>query len=241
ALWPHIVFPHHSSYDLCAFAGFAASGAAWLPTVKELFSRGDKVADLEVAVFDNRGIGQSSCPSSKTQYTTDIMAADALALMDHLGWRKAHVVGHSMGAMIASRLTLQAPGRVASLTLISTTGGGKEAIPLNVRALVAGLKGAFARGRTFDPVKRAKADLAFHFSPKLLKTRDPVTGRSVRDLLVEEYVAVSKVCTRGVGPGIVEVGPLTTARVRGRKGSSLPPCRSAVYCSGYAIHELSGP
>ncbi|GIL66225.1 hypothetical protein Vafri_19758 [Volvox africanus] len=172
--------------------GFAASGAAWLPTVKELFSRGDKVADLEVAVFDNRGIGQSSCPSSKTQYTTDIMAADALALMDHLGWRKAHVVGHSMGAMIASRLTLQAPGRVASLTLISTTGGGKEAIPLNVRALVAGLKGAFARGRTFDPVKRAKADLAFHFSPKLLKTRDPVTGRSVRDLLVEEYVAVSK-------------------------------------------------
>ncbi|GLI63481.1 hypothetical protein VaNZ11_006458 [Volvox africanus] len=172
--------------------GFAACGAAWLPTVKELFLRGDKVADLEVAVFDNRGIGQSSCPSSKTHYTTDIMAADALALMDHLGWCKAHVVGHSMGAMIAARLSLLAPERVASLTLISTTGGGMEAIPLNVRALLAGLKGAFSRGRTFDPVKRAKVDLTFHFSPKLLKTQDPTTGRSVRDLLVDDYVAVSK-------------------------------------------------
>ncbi|GIL91824.1 hypothetical protein Vretifemale_19411 [Volvox reticuliferus] len=187
-----LALSHHSTYGLCQYAGFGAGGAAWLPTVKELFLRGDKVADLEVTVFDNRGIGHSSCPSSKIHYTTDIMAADALALMDHLGWRKAHVVGHSMGAMIASRLTLLAPGRVASLTLISTTGGGREAIPLNPRALLVGLKGAFSRGRTFDPVKRAEVDLAFHFSPKLLKTRDPVTGRSVRDLLVDEYVATSK-------------------------------------------------
>ncbi|GIM02448.1 hypothetical protein Vretimale_7304, partial [Volvox reticuliferus] len=80
-----LALSHHSTYGLCQYAGFGAGGAAWLPTVKELFLRGDKVADLEVTVFDNRGIGHSSCPSSKIHYTTDIMAADALALMVRVG------------------------------------------------------------------------------------------------------------------------------------------------------------
>jgi pimeloyl-ACP methyl ester carboxylesterase len=57
------------------------------------------------------------------------MAKDALALMDHLGWNNTHVVGHSMGGMIACKLGAMAPERVVSLALISTTGGGYECLP----------------------------------------------------------------------------------------------------------------
>lgn len=51
---------------------------------------------VEVCAFDNRGMGRSSVPTKRSEYTTMIMAKDAIALMDQLGWRKAHVFGHSM-------------------------------------------------------------------------------------------------------------------------------------------------
>ena len=55
---------------------------------------------------------------------------------EHLGWsREVHVVGHSMGAMIATRLAALAPGKLASLTLISTTSGGFQIIPRSWRAV----------------------------------------------------------------------------------------------------------
>lgn len=48
---------------------------------------------------------------------------------DHLGWGKVHLVGHSMGAMIAAKLAVLAPHRVESLLLVSPTGGGFQAVP----------------------------------------------------------------------------------------------------------------
>ncbi|KAF8400248.1 hypothetical protein HHK36_013545 [Tetracentron sinense] len=60
---------------------------------------------------------------------TTIMAKDAIALMDHLGGRKAHVFGHSMGefrnlrAMIACKLAAIVPDRILSLALLNVTGG----------------------------------------------------------------------------------------------------------------------
>src|ERR671921_749232 len=59
-------------------------------------------------------------------YTLSDMAGDALAVLDGLGIERAHVVGASMGGMIAQVLTLEHPDRVRSLTSIMSTTGASD-------------------------------------------------------------------------------------------------------------------
>jgi len=80
----------------------------------------------EAVLWDNRGTGDSATPEGP--YTVDQMAADLGAVMDDAGIGSAHVVGASMGGMIAQRFAL-ADDRVASLTLLCTTPGGPKAVP----------------------------------------------------------------------------------------------------------------
>lgn len=68
--------------------------------------------------FDNRDIGKSQ--RATAPYTAADMARDALAVLDASGFQKAHVIGHSMGGMIAQELALAAPQRVNRLVLANT-------------------------------------------------------------------------------------------------------------------------
>ncbi|KAJ3412506.1 hypothetical protein HDV05_000644 [Chytridiales sp. JEL 0842] len=75
--------------------------------------------EFSVCIFDNRGSGLSSVPEGR--YKTCEMAMDVVDLLDHLGWQKFHLVGLSMGGMIAQELAYAHPKRLLSLTLESTT------------------------------------------------------------------------------------------------------------------------
>lgn len=92
--------------------GYAAS-------LELLASLGDSLAvDHQVIAFDVRGFGQSTKFARPNDFGR-AMADDVIRLLDYLHIRRAHLVGHSMGALIAANVAERYPGRVASATLIA--------------------------------------------------------------------------------------------------------------------------
>jgi pimeloyl-ACP methyl ester carboxylesterase len=83
--------------------------------------------------FDNRGIGDSQLVGQGL--SAGQMANDTLALMNHVGWNSAHVMGHSFGGLIALQLTLENPARIRSLSLLCSFARGSEVGHLSTRML----------------------------------------------------------------------------------------------------------
>ncbi|HWQ16795.1 MAG TPA: alpha/beta hydrolase [Sulfolobales archaeon] len=84
----------------------------------------DLSRDHMVIAFDNRGVGKSDKP--QYPYTMDLFAEDLKAVLDNLGVASAHILGVSMGGMIAQQFALKYPERVRSLILVATHHGGKD-------------------------------------------------------------------------------------------------------------------
>jgi 3-oxoadipate enol-lactonase len=92
--------------------GLAGDSMSWMGQLKT-FSR-----HFRCIAVDNRDVGQSTYVNA--EYTIRDIAQDLIGLCSHLGLGPAHVVGVSMGGMIAQEMALEAPDRVASLVLVNT-------------------------------------------------------------------------------------------------------------------------
>lgn len=84
-------------------------------------------------MFDNRGAGRSDAPD--IDYSIRMFADDTAKLMDNLTMQKAHVLGISMGGMIAQEFVLAYPERVEKLVLCSTNCGASQSVPPAPRVL----------------------------------------------------------------------------------------------------------
>ena len=121
-------------------------------------------------IFDNRGIARTSDPGGS--FSTRDMAADTVALMEAVGIDKAHVLGYSMGGMIAQEMALTHPQKVHGLILVSTDCG----ISLRIKAKPE-FSGLFTEMIRLGTNEAKQAAAACLFSKQTLETRPDIIQR----------------------------------------------------------------
>lgn len=171
--------------------GVGVTGEGWRLQVREL----EKT--FQTLTFDNRGLARSS--SVQGPITIEAMAQDAQALMDEAGWSSAHVVGHSMGGVIAQQLALDCPERVRSLSLLCTFARGKDALRVTPWILWMTLRTRIgsrrARRRAFLAMLFPKTYLNQKDSDELAREVGEIIGRDLADqppVMMKQVLALGR-------------------------------------------------
>ncbi len=156
--------------------GLGMRGRVWGETGVRLARRG-----FAVLTMDNRGVGESQTP--RRPWTTATMADDAVEILDAEGVARAHVVGASLGGMIAQQVALRHPDRTAGLVLVSTTGGFPRVDLVPPTAILGLLNLMVARGREGPPEDRVRTTL------ELIASKEFAQGLDLADPRMEAMVA----------------------------------------------------
>lgn len=104
---------HGSGPPLLMIAGMSSDSKSWQFVVKQLGKH------YRLIIFDNRGCGRTT--NYTEAFTIKDLAEDANALLAYLDIKKANVIGHSMGGMIAQELALTHPEIIENLILASSS------------------------------------------------------------------------------------------------------------------------
>ncbi len=113
---------HGDGFPLVMIMGLGGFSAAWDKYIINHFSK-----KFKVIIFDNRGAGNSDAPEGT--YSIEMLAGDTAGLMTALNVSRAHILGLSMGGMIAMEFALRYPEKVEKLILCCTSGGASRFIP----------------------------------------------------------------------------------------------------------------
>jgi 3-oxoadipate enol-lactonase len=152
---------HGSGAPLLLIHGLGYARWGWEPVLPRLAER------LDVILFDNRGIGESDSPPGP--YTAREMAEDAVQVLDEAGVERAHVVGTSLGGMVAQELALAHPERVDRLVLACTTPGGPKAHPMPQQTVA-----LMAEAGTLEPAVALRRFVENALAPKTVTAQSPV-------------------------------------------------------------------
>jgi len=182
--------------------GVGLMGSAWRPQIDEL------ARTFRTITPDNRGIGASTILSGAL--SIEAMAEDALAVMDAEGINLFHVVGHSMGGLIAQEVALRAPARVKSLSLLCTFLHGRQGARMTPSMIWAGL-----RTRLGSRAMRRKAFLELVVPTSFLEVRgaaalgDELARMFGRDLAEQPPIILKQVRAMGSYDASARLGALS--------------------------------
>ena len=171
--------------------GVGLPGIGWLPQIEALRDR------FTVIAVDNRGVGGSA--GGPDPLTIETMAADAAAIIEQERIDRVHVMGHSMGGLIALRLALMSPSRISSLVLACTFADGAEPTRFSWKMAALGLRcrigtRAMRRNAMLEMIL-PEHELQRHDRARLAAELEPLFGRDLADqppILMRQLRAMSR-------------------------------------------------
>ena len=156
--------------------GVGVIGKGWQPQVEGLKDR------FTLISIDNRGIGQSTAPTAPT---IEEMAADVIAVADAEHLERFHLVGHSMGGVIAQHLALTAPSRILSLALLCTFLKGRQGTMIAPAMLLTAIRSRVGtrrmRRRAFVELVMPREFIATQDRERLSADLGELFGRDLAD------------------------------------------------------------
>lgn len=200
--------------------GVGLHGDGWRPQIDGLSHR------YRCLSFDNRGMGESQ-PLGSVPFTIEQMAEDVGVLMDAMKWDSAHIVGHSMGGLIALQFALSARARVKSLSLLCTFARGRDGIRFSLNMLWTGLRTRIGTRR-----QRRRAFLEIVMPAELLSTIDkdamavelaPLFGHDLAEQPAIAMKQLSAMQAYNATPKLKELKGLPTLVMTGAHDLIAPP------------------
>lgn len=157
---------HGRGEPLILAAGMGADHRSWFPQTRE-FKR-----HFTVITFDGRGIGKTDRPSGLYSFGT--LAADVIGLLDHLSLDRAHILGESLGGIVAQEVAIGYPRRVMKLILANTSVGRGVDMQVHPALMKAYGGPEGATEATFDPSKvnvgkAMRAMIALSFNSRIYR------------------------------------------------------------------------
>lgn len=193
--------PHWRRPWLVLIQGMGFDRSGWQPVLRKLCRR------FRVVLVDNRGTGRSDAPDGPFRVAD--MAGDVVAVLDAAGIRRAHVLGASLGGMVAQALAADHPDRVRGLVLVSTTPGW----PLNYPMPAASVRLIAAAGcLPREEALRRHAENAL--SARSRQRRPELAARLVE--LQRSRPAAPRTWSAQAAAGARYAGPLRRAPIRAR-------------------------
>ncbi len=192
---------HRRRSWLVLVQGMGLDRLGWQPVLGHLGRR------FRLVLLDNRGSGRSDRPSGS--FTVADMVGNAVAVLDAAGIHRAHVLGASLGGMVAQELAITRPERVDGLVLACTTPGWPFAYPMpasSMRLIAA------TRGMTDDAALRRHTENAL--SPRTARHRPELVDHLVR--LQGSRLAAAGALSAQAAAGARYAGQLRQARIRAR-------------------------